>query len=133
MLYDSDADSVTLQSNTRTDEYSATADPLRLLSRIVSAIRDVVPAKFALGIKLNAADYARGTAEAEETVLQHVRSIASWANVDFIEVSGGDYRYPGVYSVLFSLSLLTSGRVHGRQLGVEASSYLFPLLFIRTL
>ena len=73
------------------------------LRRIVSAIREpgVVPANFAVGVKLNAADYVHsGTEERddladEQRVLGHLREIASWQTVDFIEVSGGNYENPG--------------------------------------
>ncbi|KAH9886013.1 FMN-linked oxidoreductase [Cubamyces lactineus] len=85
------------KSNTRTDEYSADRDPLRFLREIVYAIRapGVVPEDFVLGVKLNSADYARDTAEPQESrALDHVREIGSWQLVDFIEVSGGDYEDP---------------------------------------
>jgi 2,4-dienoyl-CoA reductase-like NADH-dependent reductase (Old Yellow Enzyme family) len=89
-----------VQSNKRTDAYSALTDPLHFLRRIVSAIRapDVVPDNFILGIKLNAADYAHGASstDGEDRVLQHVRDIAGWNTVDFIEVSGGNYENPGI-------------------------------------
>lgn len=84
-----------------------------LLQSIVSAIRTpgIVPDDFVLGIKLNAADYVSTDAAAgedtsssdiadEERVLGHVRAIASWKMVDFIEVSGGTYEDPSAYSRL---------------------------------
>ena len=49
---------------------------------------------------MNAADYINsgkdecGTKD-EDRVLDHVRTIASWGMLDFIEVSGGDYERPG--------------------------------------
>ena len=63
--------------------------------QIVAGIRVVVPNKFAIGVKLNAADYSRDSGSDEATVLQHVREIASWGMIDFIEVSGGNYQNPG--------------------------------------
>lgn len=89
------------QSNTRKDEYSASTDPLRFLHRIISAIRapGVVPKDFVLGVKLNAADYVLCANSSEENdedrVLRHVKDIATWDIVDFIEVSGGTYENPG--------------------------------------
>lgn len=88
------------KSNIRTDEYSSsTENVLRLLHRIVSSVRAVVPNTFILGIKMNAADYVTGKGdetvlEDEQRVLHHIRCIAGWGMVDFIEVSGGDYENP---------------------------------------
>ncbi|TCD60742.1 hypothetical protein EIP91_009610 [Steccherinum ochraceum] len=87
------------RSNNRMDEFSSKTDPLRFLRKIVSAIRTsgVVPEDFVLGVKLNAADYvesAAGLVPSEERALEHLRGIASWGMVDFIEVSGGDYDTP---------------------------------------
>jgi 2,4-dienoyl-CoA reductase-like NADH-dependent reductase (Old Yellow Enzyme family) len=66
------------------------------LKRIVVAIREVVPKEFAVGIKINAADYTSGASEDDDTrIRDHTRLIASWGLVDFIEVSGGDYEDPG--------------------------------------
>ena len=55
-----------------------------------------------VGIKLNAADYLDSSITSEgsehgsdeQRVLAHVREIASWKMVDFIEVSGGTYENP---------------------------------------
>ncbi|KAJ7021686.1 hypothetical protein C8F04DRAFT_1013071 [Mycena alexandri] len=84
---------MSLKSNQRTDEYSCTpSNALRLLHRIVLDIRAAVPSDFILGLKLNAADY---TDSGEVTrALDHVRTIAEWKMVDFIEISGGDYEKP---------------------------------------
>ncbi|KAJ7136565.1 hypothetical protein C8R44DRAFT_359882 [Mycena epipterygia] len=80
------------KSNTRTDEYSCSSNHgLQLLHRIVQGIRSIVPSDFILGIKINAADYAAGE---PSLALDHVRTIASWGAVDFLEVSGGDYEKP---------------------------------------
>lgn len=84
------------QSNIRQDAYAAHTDPLRLLREIVAGIRGAAPPEFIVGVKLNAADYAQRGAAADETrVLQHVRAIARWRTVDFVEVSGGTYASPG--------------------------------------
>ncbi|KAI0337207.1 FMN-linked oxidoreductase [Trametopsis cervina] len=85
------------KTNVRTDEYSASKDPLRLLRRIVQSIRapGVVPDDFVLGIKLNAADYVSDVPTAEEDrAVAHALEIASWDMIDFIEVSGGSYENP---------------------------------------
>nr|VWO97607.1 Interferon-induced GTP-binding protein Mx [Ganoderma boninense] len=91
------------KTNRRTDEYSAERDPLRLLREIVEAIRapGVVPDDFVIGVKLNAADYARDTSELQESrALEHVREIGTWGLVDTIQVSGGDYEDPRTYNIL---------------------------------
>jgi 2,4-dienoyl-CoA reductase-like NADH-dependent reductase (Old Yellow Enzyme family) len=87
------------QSNIRVDEYSCTpSTALRLLRRIVTETRAVVPGNFVMGLKINSADYAEsytaGHASASP-VLDHILTIANWGSVDFIEISGGDYETPG--------------------------------------
>ncbi|OCH85726.1 FMN-linked oxidoreductase [Obba rivulosa] len=96
---------ISSKTNKRDDEYSVQAHSLRLLHRIVTGIRtcEDIPRSFILGVKLNAADYVsrphsgnRTSAEEtpvadEDRALDHVREIASWDMVEFIEVSGGDY------------------------------------------
>ncbi|KAG6875496.1 hypothetical protein C0992_003583 [Termitomyces sp. T32_za158] len=91
---------ISIKSNTREDSYSCHPNnALRLLYRIVSAIRSSTSEDFVIGIKLNAADYvAHGHDDpnAYGRVLVHFKSIAQWGLVDFIEVSGGDYEKPGI-------------------------------------
>ncbi|KAF8888590.1 hypothetical protein BD779DRAFT_1611297 [Infundibulicybe gibba] len=78
----------------RVDEYSSNpAHALRLLRRIVQSIRGATPRDFILGIKINAADYTDFDIDGE-IAIEHIRSIASWGGVDFIEISGGDYEKP---------------------------------------
>ena len=77
------------------DAYSAKgSNALRILHRIVKDIRSALPSQFIIGVKLNAADYTIDDDD-EERALSHLRSIASWNMVDFIEISGGDYEDPG--------------------------------------
>lgn len=71
----------------------------------MTGIRKVVPRDFVVGVKLNGADYldseladkrkADANRAQEHRALEHVKNIASWQSVDFIEVSGGDYENPG--------------------------------------
>ncbi|KAJ7185282.1 hypothetical protein C8R46DRAFT_1059979 [Mycena filopes] len=84
------------KSNERTDEYSCSPNnALRLLQRVVLGIRAAVPSNFILGLKINAADYADSDVTAKASfALDHVRTIAHWELVDFIEISGGDYENP---------------------------------------
>ncbi|TFK27424.1 oxidoreductase [Coprinopsis marcescibilis] len=86
------------KSNHRKDEFSLEhGDDLRVLRTVVSRIREAVPADFVLGIKLNVADYSgtQSLSDKETRVLSHIRAIAQWGGVDFIEMSGGDYESPG--------------------------------------
>jgi hypothetical protein len=67
-------------------------------------------------VKINSADYLDKTAKYDtvETksdqypspdgkpitqALEHVRTIALWGHIDFIEISGGDYENPGEASL----------------------------------
>ncbi|GBE83974.1 FMN-linked oxidoreductase [Sparassis crispa] len=99
------------KTNLRSDAYS---EPLHFLYHIVSSIRSpgMVPDNFILGIKLNASDYveesSNGTEDEqaysrtgmqETLALEHVKEIARWSMVDFIQVSGGDYEHPDFMSV----------------------------------
>ncbi|KAJ7193504.1 hypothetical protein GGX14DRAFT_588396 [Mycena pura] len=85
------------KSNIRTDEYSK--DSLRLLHRIVVKIRRAVPPTFILGLKVNAADYSDASVAGHVSdALEHVRIIANWGLVDFVEISGGDYEKPDFIS-----------------------------------
>ncbi|KAJ7701075.1 hypothetical protein B0H17DRAFT_1045919 [Mycena rosella] len=87
---------ISAKSNTRTDEYSCSpSNALRLVHRIVLETRAAVPSEFILGLKINAADYADSSIAGEVSpALDHIRTIASWGSVDFIEISGGDYEKP---------------------------------------
>ncbi|KAJ6489956.1 hypothetical protein C8R45DRAFT_992241 [Mycena sanguinolenta] len=84
------------KSNKRTDDYSCSSkNTLRLLHRIVTETRAAVPSNFILGLKMNSADYAESCENGDVSpALDHIRTIASWGSVDFIEISGGDYENP---------------------------------------
>ena len=68
-----------------------------LLRRMATEIRGSIPEVFALGVKLNSADFVVGKAvsSSDKKVLQHVRDIVSRELFDFLEISGGDYENPG--------------------------------------
>ncbi|CAE6396072.1 unnamed protein product [Rhizoctonia solani] len=85
---------LSIKNNHRVDDYGP-PNELKLLQDIVSAIRadPRIPDSFVIGVKLNAGDYA-GDQVAEERALSHVRSITAWRQVDFLEISGGDYESP---------------------------------------
>jgi len=76
-----------------------------MVREIVEGVRAVVTKDFVIGVKVNSADYVEtGERPSDERVsnetqrvLDHIRTIALWGMVDFIEISGGDYESPGVY------------------------------------
>lgn len=72
-----------------------------VIKRIADGIRAELPSNFVLGLKLNAADYASNE-DSEARALDHLRQIASWGQIDFIEISGGDYENPGESPILHS-------------------------------
>ncbi|KAG8921113.1 hypothetical protein FRC01_000407, partial [Tulasnella sp. 417] len=80
------------KTNRRTDRYGFPKE-LTIIESILNRIRATVPQPFALGIKVNAADYVSGSVT-EEQALVHIREMASWRMLDFIEISGGDYERP---------------------------------------
>ncbi|EEB99578.1 hypothetical protein MPER_00719 [Moniliophthora perniciosa FA553] len=98
--------------NKRDDEYGPNS--LHLLHRIVTAIRAVTPKDFALGVKFNTSDYSAleesaNKAEQEKRALDHLRILASWGTLDFLEISGGDYENPGMLSLWVSWWLYPHG------------------------
>lgn len=74
-----------------------------MVREIVGGIRAVVPKEFVIGVKINSADYIEtGERPSDERVstetqrvLYHIRAMALWGMIDFIEISGGDYESPG--------------------------------------
>ncbi|KAG8948324.1 hypothetical protein FRC04_009819 [Tulasnella sp. 424] len=80
------------KTNLRTDRYGFPKE-LTIIESILNRIRATIPQPFAIGIKVNAADYVSGSVTAEQA-LEHTREMASWRMLDFIEISGGDYERP---------------------------------------
>lgn len=79
------------QTNLRTDAYGGTPEKrARFILEILSQTRKVVPATFAIGIKLNSADHSSATFE--ETMTQI--ALLAEAGIDFMEISGGSYEDP---------------------------------------
>lgn len=82
------------KTNQRTDEYGATPkDRMRFLFRIIDGIRAILPSSFALGVKLNSADFSTGGLTEGEAQDQ-IRWINEHGGIDFIEISGGTYEAP---------------------------------------
>ncbi|CAF4223986.1 unnamed protein product [Rotaria sp. Silwood2] len=68
---------------------------MTFLFRIVDAIRAIVPQTFAVGVKLNSADFSTGGLTEEESYDQ-IRWIDEHGGIDFIEISGGTYEAPAM-------------------------------------
>ncbi|CAF1053648.1 unnamed protein product [Rotaria sp. Silwood1] len=84
------------KTNKRNDEYGATPkDRMMFLFRIIDAIRAIVPQTFAVGVKLNSADFSTGGLTEEEAHDQ-IRWIDEHGGIDFIEISGGTYEAPAM-------------------------------------
>ncbi len=81
--------------NQRTDEWGG--DParrMRFVLEIVRRIRARVSSRFAVGIKLNSADFQRGGHSEDES--RGVIEALSGEGIDLIEVSGGSYEQPAM-------------------------------------
>ncbi|MFF2084005.1 NADH:flavin oxidoreductase/NADH oxidase family protein [Nocardia sp. NPDC058176] len=81
--------------NNRTDEFGGSLqNRARLLIEIVRGIRAVVPASFAVAVKLNSADFQRGGFGAGDAnaVIAMLASIGA----DLVEISGGSYESPAM-------------------------------------
>lgn len=80
------------RTNRRTDEYGGSPKKrLRFLQRIVEEVRARCPAPYALGVKLNSADYMdKGQGLEVEEGLEQVRWLRECGLVDFVEISGGN-------------------------------------------
>jgi 2,4-dienoyl-CoA reductase-like NADH-dependent reductase (Old Yellow Enzyme family) len=82
-------------SNQRTDEWGG--DPerrMRFVLEVVRGIRARVSPGFAVGIKLNSADFQRGGFTEEES--RAVLAALATEGIDLIEVSGGSYESPAM-------------------------------------
>ncbi|KAF3392426.1 hypothetical protein F1880_008592 [Penicillium rolfsii] len=102
------------KTNLRTDEYGGTPEKrARFVLEILSETRKVVPANFAIGIKLNSADHSSATFE--ETMTQIALLVS--AGLDFLEISGGTYEDPQMmgYPTKSPTSNVKSARTAARE------------------
>jgi 2,4-dienoyl-CoA reductase-like NADH-dependent reductase (Old Yellow Enzyme family) len=82
-------------TNQRDDAWGGPlAGRMRFLLEIVRAIRAAVGADFAVGVKLNSADFQRGGFTIEEA-MQVAQALDS-AGIDLLEVTGGSYESPAM-------------------------------------
>jgi len=84
--------------NRRTDRWGGSPENRRrFVLAVLARIRERVGASFAVGIKLNSADFQRGGFTEEES-LDTIRALAA-AGIDLIEISGGTYEAPAMTGV----------------------------------
>jgi 2,4-dienoyl-CoA reductase-like NADH-dependent reductase (Old Yellow Enzyme family) len=83
------------KTNLRTDQCGGSLDNrARVLMSIVAETRKAVGAGFAIGVKLNSADFQKGGFTAEEST--QVALKLERAGVDLLEISGGSYENPAM-------------------------------------
>lgn len=84
------------KTNKRSDDYGATPrDRMKFLFQVIDAIRAVVPSTFAVGVKINSADFSAGGLTQDEAQDQ-IQWINEHGGIDFIEISGGTYEAPAM-------------------------------------
>lgn len=78
-------------TNRRNDEYGGTPKKrLKFLQRLVHEVREICPAPFCLGVKLNSGDYMAEGGLSQDEALDQVRWLMTCGMVDFVEISGGN-------------------------------------------
>jgi len=83
-------------SNRRTDRWGGSLDNrMRFLLRIVERVRGAVGSGFAVGVKLNSADFQRGGFDEGDSMV--VAEALDAAGIDFLEVSGGNYESTAMF------------------------------------
>ncbi len=83
------------RTNLRDDEWGGDAlRRRRFLLEIVKATRAAVHGSFAVGVKLNSADFQRGGFTIEESM--EVAQALEAAGIDLLEISGGNYESPAM-------------------------------------
>ncbi len=79
--------------NVRSDQWGGSlAKRMRFVLEVYQAIRDKVGATFAVGIKLNSADFQQGGFSEDESMIL-IEELYK-AGIDLVEVSGGTYEAP---------------------------------------
>jgi 2,4-dienoyl-CoA reductase-like NADH-dependent reductase (Old Yellow Enzyme family) len=81
--------------NRREDQWGGTLNNrMRFLLEIYRAIRSAVGEDFAVGVKLNSADFQKG-GFSEEDSMEVIRALQE-EGIDLIEISGGNYENPSM-------------------------------------
>ncbi|MGJ0119299.1 nitroreductase/quinone reductase family protein [Williamsia sp. MIQD14] len=96
-------------SNLRTDAWGGDIDHrARFLIEVVRAVRAAVAPGFAVGVKLNSADFQRGGFTEDES--RAVVEMLSRESIDLIEISGGSYESPAMMGKPTTASASTRAR-----------------------
>lgn len=86
------------RSNLRNDEWGGPLENrARLLVETVDAVRAAVGPDFAVGVKLNSADFQKGGFSFEDCI-----QVVEWLNgksIDLLEISGGNYEQPKLLGI----------------------------------
>ncbi|MEE2879598.1 MAG: NADH:flavin oxidoreductase, partial [Pseudomonadota bacterium] len=86
------------RANQRDDEWGGSLENrARLLLETVDAVRAATGADFAIGVKLNSADFQKGGFSFEEC-----RQVVRWLSekkIDLLEISGGNYEQPKLLGI----------------------------------
>lgn len=84
------------KTNLRTDKFGGNArNRMCFLFELIDRIRDAVPSSFAVGVKLNSADFSSGGLT-EEQAAEQIEFLDEHGAIDFIEISGGTYEAPAM-------------------------------------
>ena len=107
------------RTNKRTDKWGGTLENRsRLLLEIIREARQIVSKNFAIGVKLNSADFQHGGFSHEDCL-----SVVDWLNteaVDFIEISGGNYEQPQMMGMDGAEAPVGNGRLNASTIAREA-------------
>ena len=107
------------RTNRRTDKWGGTLENRsRLLLEIIREARQVVGKTFAIGVKLNSADFQSGGFTHEDCL-----AVVDWLNteaVDFIEISGGNYEQPQMMGMDGVDAPVSDGRLKASTIAREA-------------
>lgn len=107
------------KTNRRTDKWGGTLENRsRLLLEIIREARQKIKPGFAIGVKLNSADFQHGGFSHDDCL-----SVVEWLNtekIDFIEVSGGNYEQPQMMGTDIGTPPESDGRLSASTLAREA-------------
>lgn len=107
------------KTNKRSDKWGGSLENRsRLLLEIIREARQRVKPRFAIGVKLNSADFQHGGFTHEDCL-----SVVEWLNienVDFIEVSGGNYEQPQMMNAELGTAPDNDGRLAASTIAREA-------------
>ena len=82
--------------NTRDDQWGGSLENrARLLLSVIRAVRAAVGEKFIVAVKLNSSDFQKGGFSHEDSIA--VGKMLEKENIDFLEISGGNFETPIAY------------------------------------